>query len=156
MERFAVSPTYEVLQQDRNAHIVRDTQTGLTSYVLFETPASLPDGLIERADTACLIMMQPVSDREAVLTVSNPDLALYRGPADEIYDENGRRIERSIYSRPWISDKSQEIPVCVTLKGKWDISDNPACRIISRNDQSTVVQFTCKDAASFDVRLTRM
>lgn len=156
MERFAASPTYEVVQHDRNAHIVRDTETGLTSYVLFETPVCLPDGLIERADTACMIMMRPVGDREAVLTVSNPDLALYRGPADEIYDDNGHRIERSIYSRPWIADKSQEIPVCVTLRGRWDISDNPACKIISRDNKSTVVQFTCKDAANFDVKLTRM
>lgn len=156
MERFVDSPTYEVLQHDRNAHIVRDTETGVTSYVLFETPESLSTGLIERADTACLIMMRPVSDREAVLTLSNPDLALYRGPADEIYDDNGHRIERSIYSRPWISDKSQEIPVCVTLRGSWDISDNPTCKIISRNNKSTVVQFTCKDAASFDVKLHRM
>lgn len=155
LERFAANPTYKVLQHDRNAHIVRDTESGLTSYVLFETPSTLPDGLIEHADTACLIMVRPISEQETILTVANPDLALYRGPADEIFDANGKRIERSIYSRPWISDKSQEIPVRVTLKGKWNISDNPACRIISADSDATLLEFTCKDAASFDVKLTR-
>ena len=155
MERFAASPTYKVLQQDRNAHIVRDTESGLTSYVLFETPRHLPDGLIEHADTACLIMVRPVNENEAIVTVANPDLALYRGSADELFDTDGHRIERSIYSRPWISDRSQEIPVCVTIKSEWNISGNPACKIISRDKNSTVVQFTCKDAASFDVVLTK-
>lgn len=155
LRRFAAEPPYEVLQHDRNAHIVRDTRSGLTSYVLFETPDRLPDGLIQHADTACLIMVRPIGEQEALLTVANPDLALYRGPADEIFDAHGKRIERSIYSRPWISDPSQEIPVRVTLKGHWNISDNPACRIISRTADTTIVEFTCKDAASFDVKLTR-
>lgn len=156
MARFAKSPTYEVLQQDRSAHIVHDTDNGITSYVLFETPATLPAGLVEHADTACMIMVRQVNDGEAVLTVSNPDLALYRGPADEILDDNGKRIERSIYSRSWISDKSQEIPVRVTVRGQWEISGNPACKIVSRNNQTTEMEFACKDAASFDVRLTRI
>ena len=155
MAKFADYPTYEVLQQDRGAHIVHDTENNITSYVLFETPLQLPSGLVEHADTACLIMVKQVSDTEAVITVSNPDLALYRGEADEIFADNGKRIERSIYSRPWISAESQEIPVRVTLRGHWNITDNPACRIIAANKHSTTIEIPCKDAASFDIRLTR-
>ena len=29
-----------------------------------------------------------------LLTVSQPDLALYRGPSDEAFDKDGKRIER--------------------------------------------------------------
>lgn len=155
MDRFAEFPSYKVLQQDRNAHIVRDADSGITSYVLFETPESLPDGLIQHADTACLIMTHELGRKECVLTVANPDLALYRGKADEIFDDRGKRIERSIYSRPWISDKSQEIPVRVTLRGRWNVSNTPSCKIISRTGKSTVLEFACRDAASFEVRLTR-
>lgn len=51
-----------------------------------------------------------------LLTVSQPDLALYRGSSDEAFDKDGKRIERSIYSRPWIDNDSGEIPVTVTLR----------------------------------------
>ena len=114
-------------------------------------------------------MIHELDKKEAILTVSNPDLALYRGASDEKLDAQGKRIERSIYSRPWISNKSQEIPVRVTLKGRWNISENPACKVISCNKKAetpycklvsadkkqTVLRFTCKDAASFEVKLTK-
>ena len=143
------------LQQDRNAHIVRSLTDNLTSYVLFETPQTLPaDGLLQKADTSCLVMIR--EDRgKLLLTVSQPDLALYRGPSDEAFDKDGKRIERSIYSRPWIDNESGEIPVTVTLKGWWKVAETPYCKLVSADKKQTVLRFTCKDAASFDVELLR-
>ena len=155
MELFIKKPTYKVLQQNSKAHIVQDLNTNTTSYILFETPEVLPKGLIQHVDTTCLVMVHELDKKEAILTVSNPDLALYRGASDEKLDAQGKRIERSIYSRPWISNKSQEIPVRVTLKGRWNISENPACKVISCNKKATTLEFTCKDAASFEVKLTK-
>lgn len=83
LKAFANKPSYKVLQQDRNAHIVRSLTDNLTSYVLFETPQTLPaDGLLQKADTSCLVMIRENKDK-LLLTVSQPDLALYRGPSDE-------------------------------------------------------------------------
>lgn len=155
LERFAKKPTLDVLQQDANAHIVRDKAAGITSYVLFEKADVLPDGLLQRTDTACLVMVRQTGKQQAVLTVANPDLALYRGPADEIYDEQGKRVERSIYSRPWIKNKSMEVPVRVTLAGCWAVGENPACRVVSADKKQTVLEFACRDAASLEVTLTR-
>ena len=143
---------YKVLQRDRNAHIVKDIATNTTSYVLFETPFVLPAGILQKADTACLVMVEETGN-QLNLTVCNPDLALYRGEADEIFDENGKRIERSIYSRPWRSDKSQEIPVTITLKGKWNVHETDNCKIVSVDNKQTVLQFSCKDGASIGVEL---
>ena len=41
LTQFAKQPTYQVLQKDRNAHIVTSGAEHLTSYVLFETPQKL-------------------------------------------------------------------------------------------------------------------
>lgn len=154
LQSFARKPVYRILQQDKHAHIVRLDKEKTTSYVLFETPQNLPDGLLLKADTSCLIMTQERKNR-LILTVCQPDLALYRGPSDELYDENGKRVERSIYSRPWIENESKEIPVVVTLKGNWVINTPPDnTRILSRNTRQTVIEFTCKDGASYDVELT--
>lgn len=155
LKAFAGKPTYKVLQQDRNAHIVRSLTDNLTSYVLFETPQALPtDGLLQAADTSCLVMIRENKDK-LLLTVSQPDLALYRGPSDEAFDKDGKRMERSIYSRPWIDNESREIPVTVTLKGAWKVAETPYCKLVSTNKDETVLRFTCRDAASFDVELKK-
>ena len=118
MKKFAKKPTYKVLQQDRNAHIVESVSEQIISYVLFEThETTLPGGLLQRVDTSCLVMIHKGSADKIKLTVAQPDLALYRGPSDEAFDKDGKRIERSIYSRPWIENASSEIPVTVTIKG---------------------------------------
>lgn len=155
LKTFAKKPAYKVLQQDRNAHIVRSLTDNLTSYVLFETPKVLPvEGLLQKADTSCLVMICQAKDK-LLLTVSQPDLALYRGPSDEAFDKDGKRIERSIYSRPWIDNDSGEIPVTVTLKGLWQVAETPYCKLVSADKKQTVLRFTCRDAASFDVELRK-
>lgn len=152
MKKFAKKPTYKVLQQDRNAHIVESVSEQIISYVLFETPeTTLPGGLLQRVDTSCLVMIHKGSADKIKLTVAQPDLALYRGPSDK----DGKRIERSIYSRPWIENASSEIPVTVTIKGQWNVEETPFCKVISSDKKQTVLQFSCKDGASFEVELRR-
>ncbi|MBV4203825.1 chondroitinase [Bacteroides salyersiae] len=153
MKTFARKPTYKVLQKDRNAHIVKSLPDHTTSYVLFETPSTvLPQGLLAKADTSCLVMIREEKEK-ALLTVAQPDLALYRGPSDDIYDEKGKRIERSIYSRPWIDNDSGEIPVTITLRGRWAIRETPACQVVSSDKKYTVLRFICKDGKSQDVEI---
>lgn len=156
MKAFAKKPGYKVLKQDRDAHIVQVPAEGICSYVLFETPqATLPGGLLQRTDTACLVMVQKEASDKYLLTVAQPDLALYRGDSDEALDENGKRIERSIYSRPWINNESGEIPVTVTLKGRWTVEETPYCKFVSADKKQTVLRFTCKNGASFEVELKK-
>ena len=97
MKKFAKKPTYKVLQQDRKAHIVASASEQIVSYVLFETPeTTLPGGLLQRVDTSCLVMTHKESADKIKLTVAQPDLALYRGPSDEAFDKDGKRIERRV------------------------------------------------------------
>ena len=156
MKKFAKKPTYKVLQQDRKAHIVASASEQIVSYVLFETPeTTLPGGLLQRVDTSCLVMTHKESADKIKLTVAQPDLALYRGPSDEAFDKDGKRIERSIYSRPWVNNGSSEIPLTVTIKGRWNVEETPYCTVVSSNEKQTILQFSCKDGASFEVELKR-
>ena len=156
MTAFAKKPAYSVLQQDRNAHILESPSDKITSYVLFETPQLLlPGGLLQRTDTSCLVMVRKESADKVLLTVAQPDLALYRGPSDEAFDKDGKRMERSIYSRPWIDNESGEIPVTVTLKGRWKVVETPYCKVVSEDKKQTVLRFLCKDGASYEVELEK-
>ena len=156
MKKFAKKPAYKVLQQDRKAHIVESASEQIVSYVLFETPeTTLPGGLLQRVDTSCLVMTHQESADKIKLTVAQPDLALYRGPSDEAFDKDGKRIERSIYSRPWINNGSSEIPVTVTIKGRWNVEETPYCTVVSSNEKQIILRFSCKDGASFEAELKR-
>lgn len=155
MKAFARKPTYKVLQRDRQSHIVRSLTNATTSYVLFETPnATLPEGLLLKADTSCLVMVREEKGK-ALITVSQPDLALYRGASDEAFDKDGKRTERSIYSRPWIDNDSGTMPVTITVKGNWKVKESSTCKVLSADKRQTVLQVICKDAASFDVELRK-
>lgn len=155
MKAFASKPDYKVLQCNTKAHIVKDNKMGITSYVLFEKNETLPAGLLAKADTSCLVMVKE-EGKMITLSVCQPDIALYRGKSNDVFDENGKRIERSIYSRPWKFNASLPIDVCVTLKGEWKATQLPAnCTILSANKKQTVIKFTCKDGLTTDINLTK-
>ena len=155
MKAFASKPDYKVLQCNTKAHIVKDNKMGITSYVLFEKNETLPAGLLAKADTSCLVMVKE-EGKMITLSVCQPDIALYRGKSDDVFDENGKRIERSIYSRPWKFNASLPIDVCVTLKGEWKTTQLPAnCTILSANKKQTVIKFICKDGLTTDINLTK-
>ncbi len=182
LQAFALHPSYRVWRHDDTAHVVHSLADTLTSYVLFDAPDSLPGaGVLERADTACLVMTR-LSGDDLQLTLSQPDLAFYRGGSDDVYDERGRRVERSIYSRPWIDNESGEIPVTVTLRGKWEVATPPVSSVsagydgqslasrslgkevfppvayeLRRTDAGrTTLRIRCKDAASYGMTLRRV
>ena len=157
LEKFSKKPAYRVLKQDKEAHIVCTADGKTISYILFDNMSGnnvLPEGLLLAADTSCLVMIHE-EKKELLLTVAQPDLALYRGESDDIYGADGKRIERSIYSRPWIGNDSGEITVTLTLKGKWEMTPTATCRILSSDKKHTVIQFVCRDGASQDLLLRK-
>ena len=156
LKTFETTPTYTVIQRNRDAHIVRSDATKSLSYVLFETPKGLlPGGPLLQTDTTCLAMIRQVGKEKMVLTVAQPDLSLYQGPADDIY-KDGKRVERSIYSRPWIKNPSREIPVTVTLLGKWNFQQDDNIRLIDRTNKTTIIEVRCKDGLSYDIELNKL
>jgi chondroitin-sulfate-ABC endolyase/exolyase len=147
---------YRVLQHDDRAHIVHDVPTGTIGYALFEAgdPDCLPRGVpVVSTNIACMAMTKETEDG-LTLSVVDPDLRLYTGVDADQYDDTGKRKEVSIYSRPWIANESMPSLLELTLKGRWRLpGDEPRCRIMSRDDTFTTLQFTCKDATPIEVWL---
>ena len=110
-EEISADLAYEVLRADSAAHIVRDKQTGMTGYVLFEPDAALGNS------APCLVMTCP-TDSGLVVSVADPDLHLYEGPSDETYDAHGKRVERIIYSYPWKDAPSRPSTITLTIQGQ--------------------------------------
>ena len=75
------------------------------------------------------------------MSVSNPDLALYEGDSDEVFDADGKRKERSVYGRKWIANPSGEVKVTIELDGRWEIEDSADSRInLEPKENSTVLK----------------
>ena len=103
------------------------------------------------------MVMYSVEEGTMTLSVSNPDLALYEGPSDEIFDENGKRIERSVYSRKWVNNPCADTKVYMTLNGLWNIEDTDGVKIKAKHSNgNTVLEFTSKEARTEEITLKKI
>lgn len=98
--------------------------------------ADLPGALLQRADTSCLVMARQESAKQWLLTVAQPDLALYRGRASK-HSMPAEAYRTQYLLRPWINNESGEIAVTVTLRGRWKVEETPYCRIVSADKRQT-------------------
>jgi len=136
LERYAEELPYSVLRADSTAHIVKDSVSGLTGCSAFGQTAV--DGLIVSVSPSVLMYRQ--SGDEVEMSVSNPDLALYSGDSDEVFEENGKRKERSVYGRAWVNNPSQPRTVEMVMEGEWMLSDNNADVTVAVLDGRTYVK----------------
>lgn len=144
------APAYEVIRQDSDVHSVKDIPTGITSAAVF-AEGPLDDTIIYSSPA---MLMYSTEGHTMTLSVANPDLALYEGEADEKFDKDGKRIERSVYSRYWIDNPCAVTTVKVTIKGLWKISDekDSDVQIIHENGNTSLV-FRSKEARTEEVTL---
>ena len=118
---------YRMNRCDSRVHSVTDLEEKTTACAVFEEGSV--DSLVLNA-TPSMLMYSTDSEGLLTLSVSNPDLALYEGPSDEVFDKDGRRIERSVYGREWINNPCGRTSVRLTLEGEWDLES-----VITRSAQ---------------------
>ena len=152
LEEYARQLPYTVIRQDSSVHGVADHVSGTRAFAVFEEGSV--DSMILRSTPA--MVMYSVEGDEMTLSASNPDLALYQGPSDEKYDQNGKRIERSIYGREWVNNPCGETSITLTLEGLWEIQDTKGCDVtLSQNERQTTLVFKSKEARTEEIKLRR-
>lgn len=158
--------SYTVIQHDTYAHIVHDNTTNTTAWVLFEPYLALhnsslrlhekkPYSMIRRVDTPSLVMCRQMDAASVVLSIADPDLRFYDGSADEQYDEHGKRIERSVYSREWINNPSKASLLSIELVGKWNLAENNFARITNQSNELTTIEVQTQHGFSRELVLSR-
>ena len=150
LEEYAAKEHYSVLRHDTYVHGICDHATGIRAFAVFE------QGNVDELICECSPAMVMYSKENGTMTlsVSNPDLALYDGPSDEVYDENGKRLERSVYGRKWIDNPCGETTVTITLAGEWEISDKNGCEVSATYDNGrTILVFKSKEARTEEITL---
>ena len=154
MARYGRELPYEVLRRDAAAHVLRDRPSDTVAYALFAA-GKVDEGALESVSLPSLVMIGG-GDGALTVSVADPDLRFYEGPADEVFDPAGKRIERSVYSRTWIDSPSAASELRVAIRGRWRLDDDvPWCRAAVEGER-TVLVFACREGATREVNLTEM
>ncbi|WP_066627373.1 chondroitinase family polysaccharide lyase [Labilibacter marinus] len=153
---------FEVVQQDKIAHVVKLNEESATAYAVYNAiGSSFKKGTVQKVNKQSTFILKEV-ENYALLSVADPDLNIYDGQDDLLPD--GTRCELSIYEREWFFWPSRSNKVQITLKGKWDIKEQPIpmetanqkyAQIISKSTKQTIIEFECKDGLSSEVALVR-
>lgn len=150
---YAVRAPYRVVSADRNCHAVVDLGSGTLGAAVFEAGAVENGGAVQSVSLPCLYM-ESREGAELTLSVADPDLRFYEGESDERFDAEGKRIERSIYSRDWIDNPSIASALRVKLAGAWELAEpSDYCRIAASDADSTTLEFTCREGKTREVKL---
>ena len=150
IEKYLQNLPYKVLRKDSEVHAIADLKTGIRSFAVFE------EGKVDEMVLHCspAMMMYSIEDGKMTLSVSNPDLALYDGPSDEVFDKDRNRVERSVYGRKWINNACGETIIKVTLKGEWKIEDGRGCDVTAEyKNGNTILTFKSMEARTEEITL---
>ncbi|MGW2156303.1 polysaccharide lyase beta-sandwich domain-containing protein [Nonomuraea sp. NPDC001699] len=145
----AARAPYQVLRADTAAHVVRDRETGITGYAVFERTSL--EGPVREVDTPSMLLVRTEGET-LVLAVCDPDLRLYGGIDHDQY-EKGRYVGHySPWSRPWLASPSHPHRMRVTLDGRWRVDAGLPCRARITGPR-TVLEFETVHGQPVQVRL---
>lgn len=142
VKSYLQNKTYEVLQKNSAAHIIRHKATGITAYVIFESNTALT-GVLQSTTAPLLAMAKEEKDSSLMLTVADPDIKQSK------WNHNMSRMPDSV-NNAW----NKASVVTLTLKGEWYPARHIA-QLISNEVKSgnTAIRVYCRDGESIDVPL---
>ena len=153
---------YTIIRCDSKAHIIRDDKSGIISGAVFEElddedtagETSRLSGIVE--SSPCMVMMSR-SGAIMTLSASNPDLNLYEGESDEVFDGHGDRVERSVYGREWINNPCGETGIDMKIQGRWKLENAGNSDVtVKVEGNSTRIHFTTREARTEEIQLSRI
>lgn len=124
ISKFYKKDTYEVLQRDQVAHIVRDLESGVVGYVLWEEYSS--DGELMAASAESIVMERTDSESGVRwMSICTPDLGI---------------TEKAYTTR----QESQPLKRSVTLKGEWQLVGDVDGVELQQLGANTLITATCR------------
>jgi chondroitin-sulfate-ABC endolyase/exolyase len=152
----SANPIYKVLRKDSLAHTVYFTPEHITASALFESTSTGNDSLVISNSRPCLMMYQKNND-SLNMSVTDPDLAFYKGPDDTPLTPDGKRKEVSIYSKGWYKTPAQPTIVDLMIKGRWRTAiKGGRIQTALLSNGNTQLSIPCKYGLASKVKLIRI
>ncbi len=133
ISKFYKKDTYEVLQRDNTAHIVRDLQSGVVGYVFWEEYSSTEGILRASAESIVMERTDPTSQLRT-MSICTPDLGI---------------TEKAYTTR----QESQPIEKSITLKGEWQLTREVEGIGLKVQDGNTTITATCRHGKPVEFEL---
>lgn len=135
--------TYEVLQKDDNAHIIKHIPSNTTAYAVFKTDQPIEQGILASADTPVMVMIKEDGADKIVFSMSDPDLRLPKLPNQTMEEDTA-------------TTASIGKTTVVTLKGEWKLSgEQEGIRVVKSEGGQTVIELDCIDGQTREMVLTK-
>lgn len=153
LEEYSKKLPYTVLRKDTSVHGVEDLASGTRAFAVFE------EGAVDSTiiSSSASMLMYTTDGEDMTLSVANPDLAMYEGASDEVFDKDGKRIERSVYGRKWIDNPCGETSIQLTIKGLWEIHNDNGSKVTAiREDGNTTLTFKSMEGRTEEITLKRI
>ncbi|WP_430817517.1 chondroitinase family polysaccharide lyase [Carboxylicivirga sp. RSCT41] len=133
-----VDKPYEVIRKDNVAHIVSDRTSYTTAYVMFSADEAISSKHIKGVSYPCLVMAKDETDETVRLAFADP------------------AINMNVPAGLTGADEAKERKVRVTLNGKYSLNEsNEKCRLISSDNDFTVLEFTAIHGLVVEVSLSK-
>ncbi|MEI6555140.1 MAG: polysaccharide lyase family 8 super-sandwich domain-containing protein [Paludibacter sp.] len=137
-------PPFKILQRDKKAHIVYCERNKTTSYVVYDSSTTLPEGIVSKVSSPCTFITEMKQDGTLALGLADPDL------------HNAETTTNPFrFSMP--------LELTLTLKGQWKLKDKvitsgvdaPIIKTSINLDGTTSVTVTCKDGLTTECLLEK-
>lgn len=151
----SIADRYRVMQNDNIAHVVYHPSTNTVGYAIFEASDDISHGILRSLDTPAMLMIKP-SQEGIDIAFTDPDLNLYQGKDRSQYDKDGKRIEKSVYSRSWRFAVPVKKTARFTLEGNWTSESNDKYRIVSSSKGVTTVDVDSVAGTPVHLRLGKL
>jgi chondroitin-sulfate-ABC endolyase/exolyase len=125
--RIKEDKSYVILRADNIAHIVLDTETATTGYVIFDANTNLEKGILKEVSNPSLIMIRQDDSTNLTISAVQPDL-------------NFPEYETGKYK-----NYSTAVKLTITLDGKWTTSINNRVLSVDNTTNVTTIVVNCKD-----------
>ena len=119
--------SYKVLRADDKAHIVVDTDTKTTAYVIFEATTSITNGALKTVSKPALVMAREDNADKLTLSVVEPDLNFPE------------------YKKERYKNYSTPVELTITLNGKWSTTITSAVKSVDNSTDVTTIILECID-----------
>ena len=126
---------YRIIHKDNIAHVVADSQTGITAYAAFETYLPQKDELFLSIPAETMVM-QKQSGSDILLSVCDPNLNI---------------SEKAFTTK----EPSRPIEKKLILKGKWRSATPHEKITVHSNQAETIVTVTCQHGQPVEFTLSR-
>ncbi|WP_185969004.1 chondroitinase family polysaccharide lyase [Carboxylicivirga sp. M1479] len=140
LNSFINNPTYEIIQHNNSAHIVKHTEQKQTGYALFEPNQITNDDFINSSSLPAMLMVTDEATDTKIISLCNPDFN--RRKLNDIGD---------IKKFDDLFGPFQSQTLELKINGAWSADEFPTnVRIISKNATSTVIEVETHDAKTYD------